>query len=90
MTLIQLKYIVVVADAGSVSRAAREMYVSQPSMTTLIHRLEQEYGIKVFTRTRKGMEITADGREFLDYAGRIVSMADAMDRRYTAKTAAAG
>ena len=88
MTLTQLKYIVAVADAGSISHASRELYVSQSSMTVLIHRLEKEFGIRLFTRSHKGVKVTKDGAEFLDYASRIVSVADAMDQRYAVKTAA--
>ncbi len=48
MTLLQLKYVVTVADAGAVSRAARLLYLSQPSLTAAIHELEKELGITIF------------------------------------------
>ena len=55
MTLTQLKYIVETAKAGSISRAAEKLYISQPSLTAAIRELEHEFGITIFQRTNKGI-----------------------------------
>ena len=90
MTLTQLKYIVAVAGAGSISRASRNLYVSQPGISVLIRRAEMECGIRIFRRTKNGVEPTADGNEFLNYAKEVVSAADRLDRRYDLIGAANG
>ena len=50
MTLQQLKYVVTVARTGSMSEASKELFISQPGLTTSIRELETEMGIKIFTR----------------------------------------
>ena len=61
MTLKQLEYLIVVAETGSITEAARKLYIAQPSLTAAIHELEKEYDIPIFTRSRKGMELTPEG-----------------------------
>ncbi len=65
MTLQQLKYVIGIADAGSLNKAAEKLYVSQPSLTSTIHDLEDELGITIFNRTGRGVTLTNDGTEFL-------------------------
>ena len=55
MTLLQLKYIVTVAAAGTISEAAKQLYIAQPSLTSAIKELENELGITIFKRTNKGI-----------------------------------
>lgn len=47
MTLLQLKYIVTVAAAGTISEAAKQLYIAQPSLTSAIKELENELGITI-------------------------------------------
>ena len=54
MTLQQLKYVVTVAEAGTITNAAKKLYISQPSLTNAIHELEKEMNIVIFQRTNKG------------------------------------
>ena len=68
MTLQQLKYVVTVARTGSMSEASKELFISQPGLTTSIRELETEMGIKIFTRTNKGGVTSNDGERFLGYA----------------------
>ena len=68
MKLQQLRYIVEVAACGSVTEAARRLFVSQPSVTAAVRDLEREMGITVFERTSKGMVTTTEGQTFLGYA----------------------
>ncbi|NEW45762.1 LysR family transcriptional regulator [Nocardia cyriacigeorgica] len=57
-----LRYFVVVADEGNLSRAAERLYVSQPSLTKQIRRLEELLGVPLFVRSRAGMTLTEPGQ----------------------------
>lgn len=70
MTLQQLKYVTAVASKGTISEAAKELFIAQPSLTAAIKELETELGITIFNRTNKGAVLTADGEEFLGYPSR--------------------
>ncbi len=82
MTLLQLKYVITVAETGSISKAAEVLFVSQPSLTNQIHEVENEYNIKIFNRTNKGVTITTDGEVFLGYARQILEQANLLDEKY--------
>ena len=58
MTLQQLKYAVAVADTKNITEASKKVFISQPSLTASIHELEEEMGIKIFSRTNKGVTLT--------------------------------
>src|SRR5215203_554236 len=68
----QLECFLAVARLGNLSRAAEEMYLTQPTLTARIKALEEELGDPLFVRTSRGMRVTEAGREFLPYAERIV------------------
>ncbi|MCI6326080.1 MAG: LysR family transcriptional regulator [Clostridiales bacterium] len=82
MTLQQLKYVVTTADTGTVSEAAKRLYIAQPSLTASIKELEHELGITIFHRTNKGVIVSADGEEFLGYARQIMEQTALMEERY--------
>lgn len=86
MTLKQLKYAVTVADTGNITEAAARLFIAQPSLTSAIRELENEYGITIFDRSNKGVEITAEGEEFLGYARQVLEQSDLIEERYTGKT----
>ena len=65
MTLQQLKYVVAIADFGSFNEAAKQLYISQPSLSEAMKELEEEIGIVVFKRSNRGIRITGEGEEFL-------------------------
>jgi DNA-binding transcriptional LysR family regulator len=62
MEMQQIRYFLAVCDQGSITHAARLTYVSQPSLTQSIKKLEDEMGGELFTRTRSGCELTPLGR----------------------------
>ena len=62
MTLQQLKYVVTTADTGTVSEAAKRLYIAQPSLTASIKELEHELGITIFHRTNKGVIVRLSRR----------------------------
>ena len=55
MTLQQLRYVVTIAEIGTISKAAEELFVSQPSLTKALKELEKEMQITIFDRTNKGI-----------------------------------
>ena len=57
MTLQQLRYVITVAQKGSISEAAKELFISQPSLSNAIKELEKEMKIIIFSRTNKGIII---------------------------------
>ena len=63
-----MKYAVEVANTRSISKAAENLYTSQPNLSRAIKALENDLKIKIFKRSSKGLEITIDGEEFLLYA----------------------
>ena len=85
MTLKQLQYAVTVADTGNVTEAAKKLFIAQPSLTAAIHELEKEYGITLFLRSNKGIEITMEGDEFLGYARQVLEQANLINERYAGK-----
>lgn len=66
MNLEHLKYIFAIEKYGSISMAARQLYVAQPNLSRAVKEFEDEYGIKIFERTSKGVEVTHDGRRFIE------------------------
>ena len=73
MTLQQLSYVAAIAEAGSFSKAAARLYVSQPSLTEAVKELEKELGLALFNRTGRGATLTADGSAFLPYARSVLT-----------------
>ena len=85
MTLKQLRYVVTVADTGNITEAAAKLFIAQPSLTSAIRELENEYGITIFDRSNRGVEVTAEGEEFLGYARQILEQTVLIEERYTGK-----
>lgn len=83
MTLNQLHYVITVADAGSMNRAAERLYITQPSLTSAIKELEKELGITIFYRNGRGVTLTNDGAEFLLYAREIYGQYEAVMQKYS-------
>lgn len=79
MRLVQLEYFIKIAECGSITKAAQELYVSQPSLTKAIASLEAEYDIKLLERTSKGVRMTARGSEFLEYAKDVISSSQKLE-----------
>ncbi len=82
MTIQQLRYAIAVAETGSITEAARRLFVAQPSISSAIRDLETEIGIRIFVRSRAGISITAEGMEFLGYARQVAEPMQALTDRY--------
>src|SRR5512135_2647600 len=61
-----LHYFVAAAEAGSLTAAARTLQVSVPAVQKLVTSLERELGVKLFTRSRQGLRLTASGEGYLE------------------------
>ena len=85
MTLQQLKYILTISSTGSMNKAAEQLYVSQPSLTSSVQELEKEIGIKIFNRGGRGVTLTNDGVEFVQYAKQVVVQFDVLSEKYIFK-----
>ncbi len=89
MTLTELKYLIAVADEKHFGRAAERSFVSQPSLSAAIKHIEQELGVRVFERSKRGVQLTevgaevvAQARRTLDEAARIKAVAKRGKGRY--------
>lgn len=85
MTLAQLRYAITVANADSMSEAARNLFMSQPSLSAAIKELEEETGIELFRRTNRGISLTPDGEEFIGYARQVVEQYELIENKYISK-----
>ena len=82
MKLQQLRYVVKVAECGSITEASRRLFVSQPSITASIRELENEMGVHIFERTNKGVIVSEEGETFLGYARQVLDQADLLEDKY--------
>lgn len=82
MTLQQLRYLVAIAEYGSINAAATNLFASQSNLSTAVRDLEREFGIKIFTRSNRGVTPTNEGTELLGYARQVLEQADMLENRY--------
>lgn len=82
MTIQQLKYILTVAEVGSITEAAKQLFISQPSLSNSIKEKEKESGVTVFIRSRTGITLTKEGAEFLGYARQVLQQMELLENRY--------
>ena len=85
MTLTQLRYAITVANANSMSEAARTLFISQPSLSAAVKELEEETGVELFRRTNRGISLTPEGEEFIGYARQVVEQYELMENKYISK-----
>lgn len=82
MTFTQLHYLITIAETKSLNKAAEQLYVSQPSLTSAVKELEKELGITLFHRSGRGVTLTNDGTEFLLYAKQIYGQYETVLEKY--------
>ena len=78
----KLDYVLAIAEEQNLTRAAKKLYISQPSLTNAIHELEKEMNITIFNRTNKGISVSKEGEDFLSYARQILEQAAILEDRY--------
>ncbi len=86
MTLTQLRYVITVANSGSMSEAARKLFIAQPSLSAAVKELEAELSMELFRRTNRGISVTPEGEEFIGYARQIVEQYELVESKYIDKT----
>lgn len=85
MTLQQLRYALTIADCGSMNEAAKQLFISQPSLSETVKELETEIGLQIFLRSNRGIVITPEGEEFLGYARQVTEQFGILKARYIEK-----
>lgn len=82
MNILHMKYAVEVAKAGSINKAAEELFVAQPNLSRCIKELEADLGITIFDRSSRGMRLTPEGEDFIGYAKKALAQMDEIERMY--------
>lgn len=85
MTLQQLRYAIFVANNKSMNKAAEQLFISQPSLSSAIKELEEEIGIEIFLRSNRGVIVTSEGEEFLAYARQMLEVYNLIEDKYIEK-----
>jgi len=80
MNLRDLKYIIAVAETGHFGKAAARCFVSQPTLSGQIRKLEDELGVTIFERTNRSVEITPVGQEIVTHARQMMEQAEAIEQ----------
>lgn len=81
MTIRHIRIFLEVCRCGSnLTRAAEQLYMSQPAVTLAIKEMEQQYGVLLFERLGKRLYLTEAGKQFQSYAMRIVTLLDDMEK----------
>jgi len=83
MTIQQLKYALMAAETTTLNDAARLLYISQPSLSFAIKALEDEMKLTIFERTKKGMKVTNEGKEFLRKAKEVVQQFEELNGNFS-------
>ncbi|MFD1472266.1 LysR family transcriptional regulator [Companilactobacillus mishanensis] len=82
MRIQQLEYLETIVRTGSINEAAKQLYLTQPSLSNAIKELEQEMGITILVRSKLGVSLTTDGREFMIYARQVLDQVQLLQGRY--------
>ena len=90
MNLLHMKYAVEVARLGSLGKASETLLIATPNISRSIKELEADLGISIFERTTKGMELTPDGEQFINFAKRILGQIEQVEAFYKKGTAKTG
>ena len=87
MTLQQIRYVIEISNCGSIGKAAQELNLTQPYLSTTLKDLENELHISIFSRSRKGTALTKEGSEFFRYAKILLEQERQILDLYTQHTA---
>ena len=82
MNISHLRYVVCIAEMGSINKAAEVLHVAQPNLSRVIKEMETDLGIRFFRRSSRGMILTADGESFVNKAKNILGQIDELENRY--------
>ncbi len=82
MNLLHMKYAIEVAKVGSLGKASENLLIAVPNISRSIKELEADLGITIFERTSKGMNLTPEGEEFINFAKGILSQIEQVEKFY--------
>ena len=82
MDLRSLRYFCAAAEAGSLTAAAERCHVAQPSISNAVAQLEQEFALRLFSRSKKGVTLTPEGEAFYQEAARLLGNAGEMEQLF--------
>lgn len=82
MTLQQLRQVIAIADCGSMNEAAKQLFITQPSLSGMVKELEEEVEATIFLRSNRGINITQEGAEFLIYARQVIDQYELLENRF--------
>lgn len=80
ITLRHLHTFLAVAECGNMSAAARQLFISQPTVSQIISEIEHEYEVILFERYPRGLLITPTGKLFLEYATSVINSLDTLEQ----------
>ena len=77
----QLKQLIAFAKYGTLSKAAEELYISQPALSRSIQKLEKTLGVELFDRKKNKMELNKNGKTVIQYVEKILNLVDEMEEK---------
>lgn len=86
MRIQQLIYLEKIAETGSINEAAKQLFISQPALSQAMKELEKEYHIQLFYRSKLGISLTREGREFINYSRGILDQVNLLEERFSPTT----
>lgn len=85
MNIVYLKYAITIAKAGSLSKAAEELFIAQPNLSRAVKELERELGITIFDRNSKGITLTEDGERLIGQGRKILEQIEEVEEEFREK-----
>ena len=79
MNITYLRSFYTTVKFNSISKAAKDMHLTQPGLSMQLQSLENEIGTKLLNRSNKGVELTEEGKVVYEYAGTMISLADNLE-----------
>ncbi len=83
MNFTDLKHVVEIDKLGSISLAAKKLYIAQSNLSRAVKKLEKQYDIIIFERTPKGIETTREGKKFIDQAKEVLYQVESLTSSYS-------
>ena len=82
MNMKQFRYVLVLADTGSFSRAAEELNISQPSLSQYVKKIESQLGVELFNRANGNVRLTDAGKVYIDAGKKILDLENQMQNKF--------
>lgn len=79
MDIRHLKYILAISESGNISRASQKLYISQPTLSQFLTKMEHELGLPLFQRHKGVYSLTAVGRLYADYAKKVLALTENLE-----------